>query len=190
MNPQEERHVWDVFLKRHFLDYDTECGTQVGMKMEYNLGTRGGICGGRVEVERATQRKSSRNLYRIPLSPQLNTKLQMCGMKLHNYQRAVRWTAHVTCGWETFKFWPARVERTCWTHMQHSLELSERASLKGPGVLCAHKITPFQTLTTNVAFLLPLSWCFSAMCGGIIRLVVVSVVFHVQRTLVFQNEPL
>lgn len=60
------------------------------MKMEYNLGTRGGICGGRVEVERATQRKSSRNLYRIPLSPQLNTKLQMCGMKLHNYQRAVR----------------------------------------------------------------------------------------------------
>lgn len=58
-----------MFHKRHFLDSDTECGTRVGVKTEYNLGHEVEFVG--VEYKRRETHREK--------APQLNTKLQMCG---------------------------------------------------------------------------------------------------------------
>lgn len=65
------------------VDYSTERGTQAELRIENYLGEARWNLWGRVKEERATKGRSSRNLYGIPLSPWLTTKLQVCGVKLH-----------------------------------------------------------------------------------------------------------
>lgn len=95
---------------------------------------------------------------------------------------AVRWTHCTTHGWEIFKFWPAIVKRTHWTHVRHSVEISESSNLKtraqlDPACFVHIRSPHFRQPTTKVAFLLPPSSCFSVMSGCTIRLGIASGVF-------------
>lgn len=78
----ERKNIREVCPIRHFLDMAPRETPKQSLRESVIWGEKWNLWD-RVQEERCTKKRSFRNLYQVPLSPWLNTKLQMYGVRIH-----------------------------------------------------------------------------------------------------------